>query len=176
MSELHTARLVLRPARPDDAPRFALGLGTYDVARWLAPVPWPFTLVMATEWLRTAPETNRPERALFIVDLPGRGLIGCVALNGELGFWIARPHWGKGYATEAAQAVIDWHFRGSNSDALLASAHHANTASLKVKAKLGFSETGRDRRFSQALQSNVEHVLTRLTRQDWVREGERKWA
>ena len=176
MSELSTSRLVLRPARLDDAPKIALGLGAYDVARWLAPVPWPFTLAMATEWLRTAPEINRPGRALFIIDLPGRGLIGCVVLNTELGFWIARPHWGKGFATEAASAVIDWHFSNCAEDAIASSAHHANTASLKVKAKLGFTETGRDRRFSQALQSNVEHVLTRLTRQDWVRESERKWA
>jgi RimJ/RimL family protein N-acetyltransferase len=94
MSELHTARLVLRPPRQDDAPCFALGMGDYDVARWLAAVPWPYSLVMATEWLRTAPQDG-----LFIIDLPGRGLIGCVALGQEFGFWIARPHWGRGYAT-----------------------------------------------------------------------------
>lgn len=173
MSELRTSRLLLRPARSGDAPAFALGMGQYDVARWLAPVPWPFTLAMATDWLRGAPD-NRPERAMFIIDLPGRGLIGCVVLTDELGFWIAQPHWGRGYATEAASAVIDWHFAGSNSAAIASSAHHANKPSLRVKAKLGFSETGRDRRFSQALGHNVEHVLTRLRREDWMaREGQR---
>jgi RimJ/RimL family protein N-acetyltransferase len=64
--------------------------------------------------------------------------------------------------------VIDWHFRQSDADRIGSSAHHLNKASLRVKAKLGFTETGRDRRFSQALQHNVEHVVTQLTRQDWM--------
>lgn len=175
MTELVTPRLILRPSRPDDAPCFALGLGQYDVARWLAPIPWPFTLAMAAEWLRGAPE-NRPERAMFIIDLPGRGLIGAVVLTEELGFWIARPHWGRGFATEAASAVVDWHFRGCNSGGIGSSAHHRNAASLRVKAKLGFIETGRDRRYSHTMQRNEEHVLTRLSREDWMREGARRWA
>ena len=171
MSELLTARLVLRRPRPDDAPCFALGMGDYDVARWLAPVPWPYSLAMAAEWLRAAPEDG-----LFIIDLPGRGLIGCVAISQELGFWIARPHWGRGYATEAASAVIDWHFGRCDATEIASSAHHLNKASLRVKSKLGFIETGRDRRFSQALQHNVEHVLTRLTRADWMATENRRCA
>ena len=99
-----------------------------------------------------------------------------MALGAELGFWISKPHWGRGYATETATAMIDWHFQMSNGDAIASSAHHLNKASLRVKAKLGFTETGRDRRFSQALQCNVEHVLTRLTREDWMAGRERECA
>jgi RimJ/RimL family protein N-acetyltransferase len=175
MTALHTPRLILRPARPDDAPCYALGMSDYEVARWLTPMPWPFTLAMATDWLRQAPEPT-PERALFIIEHPSKGLIGCVALAQEFGFWIAKPHWGRGYATEAAKAVIDWHFRASGSDAIVSSAHHRNVASLRVKAKLGFAEIGRDRRFSQPLQVNVEHVLTQLTRTEWMAGEERRWA
>ncbi|WP_297109335.1 GNAT family N-acetyltransferase [uncultured Devosia sp.] len=166
MTELHTSRLVLRPARPGDAPCFALGVSDFAVARWLTPLPFPFTLAMANDWLRLAP-ANGPDRSMFIIDLPGRGLIGCVALNNELGFWIARQHWGRGYAFEAARAVIGWHFATSNTDHISASAHHDNRASLRLKAKLGFEEVGRDMRFSHALQHNVQHVLTRLTRTRW---------
>lgn len=171
MSELHTSRLVLRPARPDDAPCFALGVSDFAVARWLTPLPFPFTLAMASDWLR-GPPPGHTERALFIIDLPGKGLIGCVAIGQELGFWLARTHWGRGFGTEAASAVIDWHFARSNGDAILSSAHHDNRASLRLKAKLGFVETGRDMRFSHALQHNVSHVLTQLTRENWLgREG-----
>ncbi|AVF03746.1 MAG: GNAT family N-acetyltransferase [Devosia indica] len=175
MTELQTSRLLLRPARPDDAPCFALGVSDFAVARWLTPLPFPFTLAMANDWLRLAPQ-NGPDKSMFIIDLPGRGLIGCVALTSEIGFWIARPHWGKGYASEAARAVIDWHFATSNRSHISASAHHDNRASLRVKARLGFEEVGRDIRFSHALQHNVPHVLTRLTRQRWMEREEKQCA
>ena len=167
MTELHTSRLILRPCRPDDAPCYALGVGEYDVARWLPSVPWPYTLPMATDFLRGA-TIPAPERAMFIIERPGKGLIGCMTLNSELGFWIARPHWGRGYVTEAASALIDWHFAGTDAEAIPCSAMHNNVASLRVQAKLGFTETRREMRFSQALQHNVELVVTTLTRSDWL--------
>jgi RimJ/RimL family protein N-acetyltransferase len=175
MIELETSRLVLRSARPDDAPCFALGVSDFAVARWLTPLPFPFTLAMASDWLRNAPRSGA-DRALFIVDLPGRGLIGCVTIGPELGFWIAKPHWGRGYGTEAAGAVIDWHFANSPSPVIASSAQHDNHVSLRLKARLGFVETGRDMRFSHALQHNVPHVLTALTRASWLAREERRCA
>lgn len=171
MTELKTARLLLRQARPDDAPHFALGVSDFAVARWLTPLPFPFTLAMASDWLRNAPKANG-DHALFIVDLPGRGLIGSVALGPELGFWIARPYWGRGYGSEAARAVINWHFGHSDAD-LRSSAQKDNHVSLRLKARLGFVQEGGDMRFSHALQHNVSHVLTKLTRESWVGREER---
>lgn len=175
MSELRTARLILRPARPDDAPHYALGVGEYAVARWLTQLPWPYTLSMASDFLRQAPQ-NSAERALFIIDLPGKGLIGAMSFMDEFGFWIARPHWGRGYVTEAATALIDWHFLRSNQDAIKCSAQRDNLASLRVQAKLGFREQDRQMRFSQALQHNVDHVITLLTRAEWQTRGARQCA
>jgi len=173
MIELCTSRLVLRPAQLGDAPHFALGVSDFAVARWLTPLPFPFTLAMANDWLRLAPQ-NGPDKSMFIIDLPGRGLIGCIALHHELGFWIARPYWGRGYASEAAHAVINWYFSTSDSGHISASAHHDNHPSLRVKSKLGFVEVGRDMRFSHALQHNVPHVLTRLTRERWIGQEEKR--
>jgi len=166
MTPIRTERLILRESTLADAPCYALGIGEYEVARFLTPVPYPYTLAMATDWLRQArPATS--ERAMLIIDLPGKGVIGCVSLLDELGFWIARPHWNRGYVTEAASALLDWHFAGSDRDAVISSAHHNNVASLAVQKKLGFLPNGREMRFSQTLQHNVEHVVTSLSRQDW---------
>ncbi len=175
MTELRTDRLILRPARPDDAPCYALGVSEFAVARWLTHLPWPYTLSMASDWLRQAPR-NDPDRALFIIEHPENGLIGCIAFGDEFGFWIARPHWGRGYFSEAATALIDWHFARSGSDIILSSAQHDNVASLRVQAKLGFVEQGRDMRFSHALQHNVPHVITSLTRSTWATRGNRQCA
>jgi RimJ/RimL family protein N-acetyltransferase len=171
MTPIHTERLILREPRLDDAPCYALGIGEYEVTRFLTPVPYPYTLAMAMDWLRQARPAT-PERSALIIELPGKGVIGCVSLLGELGFWIARPHWNRGYATEAARALLDWHFAGCDTDAVVSSAHHNNAASLAVQHKLGFRPKGREMRFSQALQHNVEHVVTTLTRQDWQLRGQ----
>lgn len=166
MTELFTDRLILRAPRPEDAPSYALGISEFAVARWLTSVPWPYTLTMAQDFLRSVPRPS-PERSFFIVEHKRKGLIGCVALLDELGFWIARPHWHRGYAQEAASALIDWHFEDTASTAIASSAHRDNHASLRLKARLGFVATGTQMRFSQALQHNVEHVTTELSRADW---------
>ncbi|ODT68886.1 MAG: hypothetical protein ABS75_19065 [Pelagibacterium sp. SCN 63-23] len=172
MIELRTTRLLLRAPRPEDAPCYALGVGDYDVARWLTPMPWPYSLAMARDWLFQA-QSQRPGKAVFIVEKLGQGLVGGISLLDELGFWIARSHWGRGYAGEAAEALLRWHFAGSG-DALAASAQHDNHASLRVQQRLGFVEAGRERRFSQALQHNVDHVLTRLTQEHWLAREQRQ--
>lgn len=129
MTTIKTRRLILRDCTLDDAPCYALGVGEYEVAKFLTPVPYPYTLAMAIDWLRQARPAT-PERSMLIVELPGKGVIGCVSLLDELGFWIARPHWNRGYGTEAAAAVVDWHFAGTERDAVVSSAHHDNVASL----------------------------------------------
>ena len=167
MTPVRTKRLILREPTLDDAPCYALGVGEYDVAKFLTPVPYPYTLSMAIDWLRQARPAT-PEQSMLVIELPGKGVIGCVSLLNELGFWIARPHWNRGYVTEAATALLDWHFAGCGKDLVLASAHHDNIASLAVQKKLCFVPSGREMRFSQTLQHNVEHVVTTLSRQDWL--------
>ncbi len=167
MITLQTDRLILREPTLDDAPCYALGVGDYEVARFLTPLPYPYTLGMAIDWLRQVRPAT-PEKSMLVIDLPGRGVIGCVSLLSELGFWIARPYQNRGYGTEAAIALLDWHFEGCAAELVLSSAHHNNRASLAVQRKLGFVEDGREMRFSQALQHNVEHVRTRLRRADWL--------
>ena len=170
MTPIHTQRLILREPTLDDAPRYALGVGEYEVAKFLTPVPYPYTLGMAIDWLRQARPAT-PEKSMLIIELPGKGVIGCVSLLSELGFWIARPHWNRGYVTEAATALLDWHFAGCDAQSVTSSAHHNNIASLAVQKKLGFVTSGREMRFSQTLQHNVEHVVTSLSRQDWQMRG-----
>lgn len=173
MTELRTERLVLRAPRPEDAPCYALGIGEYAVARWLTALPWPYTLGMAIDFLREA-EASAAGKALFVIEHPQRGLIGCVSLLDELGFWIARPHWGHGYGTEAVRRVIDWHFDNGGTD-LVATSQAANRAALNLTARLGFREVSRRHRFSHALQHNVDHIVSKLEPMHWT-AGERQCA
>lgn len=167
---LETERLILRAPRLEDADAYAEGIGDYEVARFLTPVPHPYSRKMAREWLAEAPQ-NTPERNLFIIELKESGLIGCVSLLSKLGYWIARPHWGKGLMTEAAARLISWHFAETPAREMHSGAHADNAASLAVQKKLGFVEQSRSYCFSQARQHNVEHVETLLTRSAFIERG-----
>ncbi|MEU3912563.1 MULTISPECIES: GNAT family N-acetyltransferase [unclassified Streptomyces] len=62
----------------------------------------------------------------------------------EIGWTFARPHWGHGYATEAARAVLDWGFGPLGLDRITAMIHHGNTGSTAVAARLGFTPLRED--------------------------------
>src|ERR1700690_1041018 len=103
---IKTARLVLRPFRLMDTPAVAALAGDPRVARMLGDIPLPFDEPAARRWLRW----SWPELRLGI-ERGGR-LVGGVCyfcnLGGDtsLGYWLGPAHWGKGYATEAAGAML----------------------------------------------------------------------
>ena len=107
-----TERLLLRPGWREDAPALFQAIADEAIVRNLASPPWPYSLADAQAFLATE---RRPDEASFLIFRRTRGapqLIGTTGLGRrpsgaiELGYWIARPHWGLGYATEAANAVI----------------------------------------------------------------------
>lgn len=165
-----TERLILRPVRRADVPAIAKAVGNINVARTLNPVPHPYTEEMARDWLAALPP-NTPERANFGIELPGTGLIGDIGLDAELGYWIAEPHWGNGYATEAATALLRWHFTGTDARAVPSAAHIDNPASLAVQLKLGFVRCGRKTVYSAGRDAEVEHIETVLTREAFRQKG-----
>ncbi len=61
----------------------------------------------------------------------------------ELGYWIGRPYWGQGHATDAAAATLAYAFQTLGLDTVSAVTLEANPASLKVLVKLGFVEVAR---------------------------------
>jgi len=80
----------------------------------------------------------------------------------EIGWRLARPHWGKGYATEAATASRDDFFRSFAYDQIISLAVLGNTASTRVMDKLGFRRDGETRG-----QSGRPVLVYRLDRADW---------
>lgn len=143
-----TERLLLRPGWREDAPALFRAIGTEAVVRNLASPPWPYLPEHAEAYLATE---RKPSEASALIFLRGPGspeLIGAIGFGGrpageaELGYWIAAPHWGRGYATEAGRAVIAA-ARGSLRMRRLVAGHFLdNPASGRVLEKLGFRPTG----------------------------------
>ena len=133
---LRTSRLVLRPLCADDAPAIVEGVGDWDVAKWLAVVPHPYGAGDAQSFLT---EIVPGAEAIWAID--DGALAGVISVDGELGYWLARDRWGRGYATEAGRAVVDWHFaRGAR--LLPAWYFDGNHRSGGVLGKLGFQPAG----------------------------------
>lgn len=138
-------RLFLRPAFPEDWAAIKTCLGADEgIVRNLARAPWPYGENAARAF---AAMTQDPLLPHFLVTLPGVGVIGSAGLGDhegapELGYWIARNHWGQGYATEAAGAVLRI-ARTLGHRRIIAGHFTDNPASGRVLAKLGFAATGR---------------------------------
>lgn len=150
---IRSERLFLRPGWPEEWEELLALIDDEAVVRNLAHAPWPYTADAAKTFARCQHEQLLPH---FVVTLPGAEgtrLIGSVGLGRdgdrvELGYWIGRPYWGNGYATEAAQALLPL-ARALGHRKLVASHFADNPASARVLHKLGFLATGEVRdRFS----------------------------
>ena len=167
---IRTARLTLRPRRMADAARFAAHLAERDVVWMLSSMPHPYTRADAEEWLSGA--LDEPGDLPFVID-DGTGALGVIALNTQegdtrrLGFWLAKPFWGKGLTGEAAKALVGWGFAQTAMDRLVSRVFVENTASRRIHDRLGFRETGPTTMHSPVRGGSGPAVGYELTRRAW---------
>lgn len=143
-----TERLLLRPAWPEDWEMILWGIGDERVVKNLARVPWPYLPEHAHEFAARIQDPCYPAFLLTLPEAQGSRLIGCAGLGQksgrcevELGYWIARPYWGRGYATEGARGVLEV-ARLLGHRHIEAGHYLDNPASGRVLRKLGFQPTG----------------------------------
>jgi RimJ/RimL family protein N-acetyltransferase len=164
-------RLLLRPIWPEDAQALFAGIADEGVVRNLARAPWPYEERHAHEFAALSDAPLFPR--FLITRAADAQAVGCIGFGPmgdaaddaagaiELGYWIARPFWGQGFATEAGAAVLEI-ARTLGHRELVASHFSDNPASGRVLRKLGFEPTGRvEERFSCARREQVPAVQYR---------------
>jgi RimJ/RimL family protein N-acetyltransferase len=145
---LETRRLRLRRPRRTDTPRVAELLGDLEVSRMTTSIPHPYGLADAEAWLAAASDADPDQCAEFIIEHPGESAIGVVSFDGEgprrteIGYWLGRPWWGRGFATEAARAALVWAHKDWGRRHVHARHFSDNPASAEILCKLGFLYTG----------------------------------
>ena len=149
-----TERLLLRPGWVDDAPALARAIGEEAIVRNLATAPWPYGEDAARAFLSEPVAPTEPRFLIFARTGGAPRLVGgCGILPGdapEMGYWIARPYWGLGFATEAGRQLVRI-ARAMGLPRLTAGHFTDNPASGAVLRKLGFRPTGKVApRFSRA--------------------------
>jgi RimJ/RimL family protein N-acetyltransferase len=167
---IETERLVLRPPRRDDFDSFAEFAADADAQRFLGgpgerSAAWRSFLEMAGAWALQG-------FAMFSVieretgDWVGR--VGPWCPEGwpgtEIGWSIVRSRWGRGYATEAAAASIDWAFDELGWTEVIHCIDDGNEPSAAVARRLGSSKL---RRALLPAPINVELDVWGQTRDEW---------
>ncbi len=141
-----TDRLMLRPSWPEDAEALYRAVADEGIVRNLAIAPWPYSAEDAAKFASTEHDLRYPSFLLFRRTDSAPRLIGSCGIGNrdgdtELGYWIARPFWGLGYASEAARAVVDVAAAIGHRH-LIAGHFTDNPASGNVLRKAGFHATG----------------------------------
>lgn len=144
-----SARLLLRPVFEEDWRDVYIAINDEAIVRMLARAPWPYREEDAQSWVS---QPTNPGSARFLITQPGKWgsrLVGCIGFDDmgdgpEVGYWIARPFWGRGFATEAGRAVVEI-ARMMGIERLVAGHLIDNPASGKVLEKIGFRPTGETR-------------------------------
>jgi RimJ/RimL family protein N-acetyltransferase len=142
-----TPRLLLRPGFPEDAPALAAAIADEAIVRNLATVPWPYRMRDAEAFLASPRDPVLPSLLIFERTTGAPQLAGACGLGRrrsgavEMGYWIARSHWGRGVATEACTALIAI-ARALDLSSLEGSHFVDNPASGRVLEKLGFEPLG----------------------------------
>jgi RimJ/RimL family protein N-acetyltransferase len=176
MDILVTKRLTLRPPFEVDLDDIAEFIGNPNVSRMLARVPYPYFRKDAEEWVESATANIRAGQDMAFT-IHRERLIGGITLEGfddgvpELGYWLAEPAWGRGYATEAAAAVLAHAFNTRQVEKVTSAAFKDNAASLNVQRKLGFKLTGTSTIWSVSRGEMVQDYRTELTRRDFANAG-----
>ena len=145
---IRTDRLLLRPGWLEERGELARLLGDQSVARNLARIPHPYTLDDADAFLSDPAPDGLPRLLIFSRTLGQPRLVGGIGLHRgeaglpELGYWIARPYWGLGFATEAGSALLAAAQHSLRIPTIGAWHFFDNPASGHVLEKLGFRPTG----------------------------------
>jgi len=143
-----TERLILRGPVKTDAAAVAFLLNDLNVAGMTAQIPHPYGLEDAEQWLEASRKCDYVETADFMVEHRNFGVVGGLSFmpgpNGrpELGYWIGRPFWNRGYATEAVRGAMKWAKRDWRKAVVVAGHFADNPASGQVLVKSGFLYTG----------------------------------
>ena len=178
---METQHLALRAVSREDAPVIRELAGNFEVVRNTLLMPHPYELQHAYKWI----ENNRRQFAdgtsvVFGMEEQKSGeFCGAIGLtidsvhkHAELGYWIGVPYWGRGYATEAARAVVAYGFEELGLNRVYARHFRTNKASGRVLQKIGMRHEGVLRRHSFRFGEFHDVVLYGIVATEWNQAGE----
>ena len=167
---LETERLTLRRPTLADVRAIARLANERRIAENTRRLPHPYSQDHAVEFVRAMGADRR--ESVFLVE-HNHSPIGMVGIDWrepdapELAYWLGVEHWGQGFGTEAARAVIDFTFEEFGVEHLISGARVANPSSRNILEKCGFQWSGVELHRFEALGSSTPVDRFRLSRSVW---------
>nr|WP_048058324.1 GNAT family protein [Pyrococcus yayanosii] len=135
----------------EDIPKVWLWYNDRDIRRFLSSPDALFYFEDEMEWYERVRREKERHRVFGILENRSDGLVGILGLHGidfkngyaELGYFLAKEFWGKGYATEAVSLALTYAFEWINLRKVIARVYAPNKASIRVLEKNGFILVGR---------------------------------
>lgn len=178
----YTDRLLLRPFALTDAADVQKLAGAREIADTTLRIPHPYEDGMAEQWISCHEEQfEAGTKVVFAIELAATdGLAGAVGLEidrpfakATLGYWIGKPFWNQGYATEAAKAIVDYAFRDLGLNRIASSHLTRNPASGRVMQKIGMAHEGTLRQDTIKWDVYEDLHVYGLLKEDWERSTTR---
>ena len=167
---LETERLTLRRPTLADVKAIARLANDRRIAENTRRLPHPYSQDHAIEFIRASAADNRGTVFLIENNFVPVGMVGVDWREPdapELGYWLGVEHWGQGFGTEAARAVIDFTFEEFEAAHLVAGARVSNPSSRNILEKCGFQWSGVELHRFEALRSSTPVDCFRLSRGVW---------
>jgi RimJ/RimL family protein N-acetyltransferase len=167
---LETERLTLRRPTLADVKAIEHLANDRRIAENTRRLPHPYSQDHAIEFVRAIANDKRETAFLIENNYTPIGMVGVDWHQPdapELGYWLGVAHWGRGFATEAARAVIDFSFEEFDVEHLLSGARVANPSSRNILEKCGFQWSGVELHRFEALGSSTPVDRFRLSRSVW---------
>ena len=162
--EILAPRLRLRRPQMRDAAAIARLAADYAICSMTTRMPYPYAESDARAFVQLVGAQDRRRENTFVVDHGEHGVIGAVGFHQppdqplEMGYWIGRPYWGQGYATEASRAALGWAETDWGRKLIVAGHFADNPASANVLIKAGFLYTGQVQHRHSRARGAVAHT------------------
>lgn len=168
-------KVILRPLRMSDAPRFVRWLADEDVTRLLGRTQPPPTLQQEKSWIRE--ELKKNPMHVFAIDtrsgkhIGSAGLHTCIAGGtAEFGIFIGdKTAWGKGYGTEATKLVLDYAFFKLGAHRVELKVYAPNIGAKKVYQRVGFTHEGTMRQARKVDGAFVDSEVWGILHPEWAK-------
>ena len=168
---LETERLMLRKPTLADVKAIADLANDRRIAENTRRLPHPYSQEHAIEFVRGTADDDRGTVFLIESNFVPIGVVGIDWRQPEapeLGYWLGVEHWGQGFGTEAARAVIDFTFEEFDVEHLMSGARVSNPSSRNILEKCGFQWSGVELHRFEAIASSAPVDCFRLTRSVWA--------
>ena len=178
-SVIETKSLILRPFRAADIPAIVRLLSDPAIAQTTLNIPYPYDEAKARDWLASQQQEREAGTGhTFAITCREDGrLLGAIDIRprarhqkAAIGYWIGKPYWGRGYATEAVRAVIRYGFEALGLNRIYATHFTGNPASGRVMQKAGMQYEGTLRQDVRKGDEFRDHAVYGILREEWQRQ------